>query len=124
MNPKDVLTSHIKQWLTLEQQMKDLNKKIKELKEQKQVLNDTIIEVMTVNNIDSCKLPDGDTICLKKSIHYASLNKEYIQDTLKTIFGKPLSSNDPEKIANETTESLFNNRESTEKVSLKKMKSK
>lgn len=118
------LSSNVIEWLKTSEKMKEINDLTKQLKETKNSLNDKIIELMIKHKVDSCKLPNGDNLVLKKQIQFAPLNKEYIQDSLKDMFSKPLPSKNPETIASSVTESLFNGRESTEKAVLRKIKGK
>lgn len=107
----------------MDEKIKALNSELKELKEKKTNLGSTIIDLMQKNKVEHCNLPNNEVLLLKKSITYSSIKKEDIQDAFKEILKKPISQN-PEKIAEETTESLFNNRDFKENLLLKKIKSK
>lgn len=120
----ETLAHNVIEWLKTDEKIKEINALSKQLKETKNALNDKIIEQMIKQKVDSCKLPNGDNLVLKTQIQFSALNKEYIQETLKDHFSKPLPSKNPETIATSLTESLFNGRESTEKAVLRKIKGK
>ena len=120
----DTLSSLVVDWLKTDEQIKDINILGKQLKETKTALNDKIIEQMIKQKIDSFKVPSGDSLMLKKQVQFAPLNKEYIQETIKDVFSKPLPSKNPDTIATSLTDTLFNGRESTEKAVLRRIKGK
>lgn len=118
------MESNIKTWLSVDDQIKTLNKKLKELKESKVGLSATIVEYMQKNNIDHCNLHNGETIMLKKSLHYCAIKKEDISDAVKDLLTKPINKSNPTEVAEETAETLFSNREAKENTLLKRIKSK
>ena len=118
------METSVKSWLVVDDQIKELNKKLKELKESKVGLTGTIVELMQKNNIDHCNLPNGEIIALKKSLSYGAIKKEDITDAVKDLLTKPIKKNDPGKVAEETAETLFSNREAKENTLLRRMKSK
>ena len=52
---------HIKEWVLLDNQLKILNEKVKEVREKRQVINNSIIEHVSKNNSfhTNINLPDG-----------------------------------------------------------------
>ena len=116
------LTILVRNWLGVEEQMKEYNARLKELREEKTMINDRIIEQMIEQDVDMCKLSAGDALVLKTQTKYSSVNKELIEDTLKGIFKSKRKPEDPDKMASETTEAIFNGREATDVQVLRKIK--
>ena len=110
-------------YLKLTANLRDLNKQVKEIKEERDKLSDLITDHMKKNRIDSLVLPAGDMLLLKKHVQCGSINKEYIQETLSTFFKQPLPK-DINALAEATAENILSNREKTEKEQLKIQKKK
>ena len=104
--------------------MKEHNGRMKELREEKSMLNDRIIEEMIKKDVDCCKLDSSSSLVLKTQTKFSSVNKELIEDTLKNVFKSKKKSEDPEKMASETTEAIFNGREATDVQVIRKIKTK
>lgn len=120
----DSLSALVKKWMTLEEEIKEYSAKAKELREEKAGLNERIIEAMNNMEIDMCKLNSGGALVLKKQTKYSSVNKELIEDTLKGVFKSKKSPSNPDQLASETTEAIFNGREAKETQVLRKVKTK
>ena len=122
---EDLLKTLVDRWMKIDDNLKELNKSVKTLKEEKQQLNEKISMVMKSLDINTCNLSNGDKLMLKVQSSMSSINKEYIHDTLSSFFkninSKELTS---ENLAHETTEILVNSREANEKTVLKKIKGK
>ena len=112
----DDFKANVMEYYKCEEESKELNNKVKQIREKKLALSDYIIHYMSNNNIDHCKLPDGSNLNLKTQVQIGSLNKEYIQDTLVAFFNDPKPKpKDPSSLAEQTTELLLSNRELNEK---------
>ena len=120
----DSLTGLVKKWMSIEEEIKEHSVRTKELREENSNLNERIIEAMNNMDIDMCKLNSGGALVLKKQMKYSSVNKELIEDTLKGVFKVNKEPGDPDKLASETTEAIFNGREATETQVLRKVKTK
>lgn len=114
----------VRNWMSVEEQMKEHNGRMKELREEKSMLNDRIIEEMIKKDVDCCKLDSSSSLVLKTQTKFSSVNKELIEDTLKNVFKSKKKSEDPEKMASETTEAIFNGREATDVQVIRKIKTK
>lgn len=112
----------VRNWMSVEEQIKEHSVRMKELREEKTMLNDRIIEEMIAKDVDMCKLSSSDSLVLKTQTKYSSVNKELIEDTLKGIFKSKKKPEDPDKMASETTEAIFNGREATDVQVLRKIK--
>lgn len=116
----DEFKANVLEYYKCEEESKELNNKVKQVREKKLALSEHIIHFMSKNNIDHCKLPDGTNLNLKIQVQVGSLNKEYIQDTLAAFFNDPKPKpKDPSSLAEQTTELLLSNREVNEKQLLK-----
>ena len=77
------LVNTVKHWVTIDNQIRALNKKLRELRNDKKEQNEMMIQVMKQNNIDNFTLKDGQ-IQHKKQTTREPLN----QKTLFTILAK------------------------------------
>lgn len=80
---KQDLIQIVKSWVTIDNQIKALNKKAKALREEKKSFNTQMIEVMKANDIDNFDLKDGQ-IRYKKETRREPLT----QKTLLRILSK------------------------------------
>lgn len=80
---KENLIQIVKSWVTIDNQIKALNKKAKALREEKKSFNAQMIEVMKANDIDNFDLKDGQ-IQYKKETRREPLT----QKTLLRILSK------------------------------------
>ena len=109
----------VKKWIHLDNSIKEHTSIIKKVKEERDALTPSILNHMVSNNIDAIRLSDTDTLYCKKQIQLGSINKEYIQEILNSFFNQPHTS-EPTKLAEETTNAILNNRESNEKICLRR----
>ena len=94
---KQDLIQIVKSWVTIDNQIKALNKKAKALREEKKSFNTQMIEVMKANDIDNFDLKDGQ-IRYKKETRREPLT----QKTLLRILSKhPQLGSDPAKHLNQ-----------------------
>jgi len=112
----------VKNWMNLEEQIKELSITMKELRNNKNDMNDRIIEEMNANDVDMCNLGNSHALVLKNQVRFSSIKKELIEDTLKEVFKSKKKPDDPEKFATETTEAILNGRETNEVQVLRKIK--
>lgn len=111
----------VREYVKLENQLKEANQALKVLKDSKTTLGKGIIKHMIQNNIDSCRLPGGGSLALKTTVQLGSINKEYIQETLKEFYKQPQPS-DAEALAERTADALMTNRETKDNHTLKLLK--
>ena len=115
MNKEEIedFRNKVKEWIDYDNQINELNNKVKELKAKKNDLNNEVLEFMKSNNIEDistkqCKLKTYTSTSQK------SLNKDYIKNKLKTAL-------DDEHKAVELTDLILNNREKTTSIKLKRI---
>ena len=107
----------VTEWVKAQSEIKEYNKNLKELKEKSKEYESIIIDYMIKNGL--VKVTHHDTqIELKSKKVFSTLKKEYICTTLKDF----LASTTDRKcdiIAENATNILFENRDQTDKHSIK-----
>jgi hypothetical protein len=82
---KQILVATIKEWVVINSQINEVNKKLKELKNKKKQLSDTLISVMENNEIDRFDINNGKLVHRKSKVKSA-INKEYLMKMLDDYF--------------------------------------
>ena len=109
------------QYCEIDDKIKEFNKSIKELKVNQKDLSEMIMEYMTNQSLEVCKVGDYGVITLKTIVSKSPLNVDTIRDNLsKMMTDTDIMNKTPEVIANEGAEYIVNNRETTEKKSLRR----
>ena len=109
---KSVLVNSIKDWLTLNTRLNDLQKEIKELRNEKKKLESNLINIMENNNIDEFTINNGKLI-YRKTKTKNPINKAYLQEILESYFEK-----NPEIDTTDVTQFILENRTTKENHSL------
>ena len=78
----------VTQYLGAVSALGDVNKQTKELTNVKKQLSEQILEKMGEENVDACKLPNGDALVIKKTVRYEAIKPELIKSGLEAFFGK------------------------------------
>jgi len=107
------LKSTVKEWLILDNEMREIQRILKEKKERKKTLTDTVIELMKVKQVDELNVNDGKLIYSQTKTK-SPLNKQHITTCLGDV-----CKNDTEKVA-KLTEHILNSREVKLKDNLKR----
>jgi hypothetical protein len=81
METKDELIVKIKQWIQLDNEIKEKEKSIKLLKVDKKKISELLIQTMKTNEIDCVNIQDG-ALLFKKQTVKQSLNKKLLQNCL------------------------------------------
>jgi hypothetical protein len=69
MATKEELVNNIKEWMQIEDEMKVLQKELKERREKKKLLTSTLVDIMKTNEIDCFDMTEGKiSYTLAKSI--------------------------------------------------------
>lgn len=104
-------------------ELEEKTKELKVLKNEYDVLSETIKEQMQHENIFKFKLQNSIVLNLKEKKSFCSLNKDYILETLKYFYKQPvINQKQPDQLAEITTETLIENRESKVQFILKFLK--
>lgn len=115
---KEALIQIVKEWVTTDNQMKALNKKLRELRQLKKEQNSQMIDVMKAHEIDNFDIKDGQ-IYHKKEVKREPLS----QKTLLNILSKHPQLDDVQ--AKNLNQFIYDSRPVTEKdVIVRKMNSK
>jgi len=84
---KNILVHTIKEWLSTNKKMNELQKQVKELREIKKQLSSTLMSVMENNEIDQFDINNGKLVYKKNRVK-GSINKDYLMKTLDSYFEK------------------------------------
>ena len=106
---KQQLISTIKEWISIDTKINNLNKQIKELRNSKKQLSGSLINVMENNEIDRFDINDGKLIYRKNKVK-APLNKEFLFKMLEDYF-----KDNPEIDSNHVSNFILENRPIIEK---------
>ena len=112
MDTKDELIRNIKDWVSIDTQMRELQSKIRELRNNKKSITNQLIDVMRNNEIDCIDIKDGQIVYSKTKVK-VPLNKKTMYELLSTYFK---SDNQAENVVNY----IMENREEKEKESIKR----
>ena len=117
----DTIDSEIR---TINEKMKPLQTRLKELKQTKKTLENTICSFMETNEIAECKLSEG-ALLFKESKNVVPLSKESIRQNIMKFFQDYYNDELKKSSAEEKAESLFKfvyeNREYKENKTLKRV---
>lgn len=105
---KESLTQVVKSWVTNDNQIRSLNKKLRELRQEKKKHNADMINVMKEFNIDNFDVKDGQ-IHFRKELKREALTQKKLLEILLT---HPQLG---EQQANYLNEFIYENRKVTEK---------
>ena len=109
---------------TINEKMKPLQSRLKELKQTKKTLENTICSFMETNEIAECKLSEG-ALLFKESKNVVPLSKESIRQNIMRFFQDYYNDEFKKSSAEEKAESLFKfvyeNREYKENKTLKRV---
>ena len=68
MTTKEELVTNIKGWMQIDQEMKVLQRELKERRQRKKELTDSLVEIMKTNEIDCFDMSDGKIIYTKNKV--------------------------------------------------------
>ena len=82
---REEIVKHIKSWMQADDEIKQLQKAIKEKKEIKKDAADVLINVMKENELESFDLKEGKLVHAQRKTKQ-SISKKFLQETLATYF--------------------------------------
>ena len=88
METKDQLVSHIKEWISIDEEVKKKKKEIKIRQERKKNLTQDLVEVMKSNEIDAFDINNGKLIYTKRKTKQA-ISKKLLLSSLQDMFETP-----------------------------------
>ena len=104
METKEELVKHIKNWISIESELKELQRQTKELRSTKKKLSESLIEVMKRNEIDCFDIKKGKLIYTRSKVKSA-LSKKHLITALLDYF------NNDTKLAQEVSEHVLDTRQ-------------
>lgn len=111
----------IANYCDVDDQIKQVNKSLKELKSTHKQIQEQIMSHMKTNHIEVCNVGDRGVLTLKKTMVKKGINKENIYDNLvKVLKNEEVMQQNIEQIAEFGSECIVNERESEEKCTLKR----
>ena len=101
METKDQLVNHVKKWIGVDEEIRMLQKQIKERKNHQKELSTELMSVMKNNDIECFDLSDGKLVYTRNKVKQP-INKKLLMSTLGRFFNKE---EDIEKVTNHIMES-------------------
>ncbi len=109
---KQILIATIKEWVSINSKINEIQKQLKEFRNQKKQLSNTLISVMENNEIDRFDINNGKLVYRKNKVKSA-INKEYLMKMLDDYFEKY-----PEVDTNDVGNFILDNRPTKENATL------
>lgn len=113
MTTKEDIVNAIKDWMKIENEMKLLQKELKERRVRKTELSNTLVKIMKTNEIDCFDLTEGKIIYTKNNV-VSPLNKTHIMNSLNKYFA-----NNPNIKTDDIGKFIMENREVKTKESIR-----
>ena len=80
---KETLLENVKDWISLDDKIKNLGKLLKEARLDKKQITDTLLETMKSNEIDCFDLAGGNKLIYQKTKTKKSLSKKHLLDAIR-----------------------------------------
>jgi|TARA_B110000858_G_C17746473_1_gene447563 hypothetical protein len=103
---KDQLIQEIRTWIGFDEKIKNLQKQIRQLKQEKKMVTNTLVDVMKTNDIGEINTGNGKLIYSQQKVK-KSISKKYLNTILAKFFEE-----DPNK-AKQIGSFILENREET-----------
>jgi len=112
---KEELVSNIKKWITLDEEIKNLQRQIKEKRNEKKENTETLVRIMRDNEIDCFDLDsNGDKLIYTKQKIKKSLSKKHLMKCLMQYF------KEDSQQAKQVSNFILNNREEKIKENIRR----
>ena len=83
---KEALLANVKDWITLDDEIKTANRELKEKRKRKKELTETLVDTMKNNEIDCFDLSGGSKLIYTKSKGKKALSKKHLLKALGSFF--------------------------------------
>lgn len=113
MDTKEELVSHIRSWIQIDNEILSLQKQIKQYRDEKKSLTESLVTVMKTNEIDCFDINDGKLIYSKSKVKKA-ISKKTLLEALNKYF------KDDGELAKEVSDHILNSREETIKENIRR----
>ena len=113
MDNRSNLIEHVKEWIHLDNDQKDLRAQMKENRNRKKQITSILVDIMKTNEIDCFDITDGQLLYSKKTIK-KPLTKKHLLTSLAKYF-----ENTPE-MGKELGSFIMNTRESKTKEDIRR----
>ena len=110
---KEYLVENIKEWINIDNELKELSKAAKERRERKKELTNNLVDIMKTNEIDCFDVNDGKLVYIKNKVK-TSLSKKNLMTALQNYY-----KDDPQQ-GQKLTEFLMNSRQEKIKETIKR----
>jgi seryl-tRNA synthetase len=111
MDTKEQLIKTVKDWVKLDNELKQLQKEIAQRKKEKKKVSESLMQVMKKNEIDCFDIKDGQ-ICYNKKNIKKPITKKSLMDILSKYYKGDILK------ASEVNEYILENREETTKETI------
>ncbi len=105
MTSKEDLVDYIKEWITIDNEVRDIQKVMREKKQRKKDLTNYLVDIMKANEIDSFDIKDGE-LSYKQTKSRAPITKKNLLTILTSYFKN-------NKKAEELSQFILDGREET-----------
>lgn len=85
MSNQEEIVNNVKQWLQIENEIKELQKIIREKKKDKKIFTENLVNIMKENEIDCFDITDGKLLYTKNKVKQA-LSKKHLLNALSMYF--------------------------------------
>jgi hypothetical protein len=113
MDTKEELVNHIRSWIQIDNEILSLQKQIKQYRDEKKSLTESLVTVMKTNEIDCFDINDGKLIYSKSKVKKA-ISKKTLLEALNKYF------KDDGELAKEVSDHILNSREETIKENIRR----
>jgi len=110
---REQLIDNVKEWIGLDEELKNLRKKARQLREKKKDLTSSLVSIMKTNDIDCFDVNDGQLIRTTRQVK-TPLSKKHLLTSLAQYF-----QNDP-KVVKELGGFIMNSRASKTKEDIRR----
>ena len=85
MTSQEEIIENVKAWISIEDEIKQLQKVIREKKKDKKIYTENLVNIMKQNEIDCFDITDGKLVYTKNKVKQA-LSKKHLLTALATYF--------------------------------------